>query len=260
MKTNKLFALLLLPVLAGPLAPVQAQISAADTLALISEMRVDNQSSEAIVNRLLDEGLTLEEILALLQPYMNAGVVEELLRGLIEFGLPTEDAAAMIISMHSVEEAAPKLVEIEGAGITREMGSRLLVVLSSRQGSRERMALLTGELGMATQEAAQLLIFLTIRPGPGELLRAMIAVGIDTPMAATLLVANNATMASDAMLEAMIDEGLSLAQATDIIIATDSTATFAQPLAEIVSQVFTPSNFSNDALTGAAGGGVSTSQ
>ncbi len=260
MKSRKLLALLLLPILTGQLTSLQAQISEADAVVLINAMIADNQSPETIVNRLLAEGLTLEEILALLAPMAHNIAVEELLGDLIEFGLPAEDAAAMIISMHSVDAVDLKIVELERSGITREMGSRLLVALSTRQDSRERMELLTGELGMAPQEAAQLLIFFTTQPTPRELMSAMTGAGIDVPTAATLLVANNVLMDSDAVLEAIVDQGLSLAQATDIILTTESTATFAQPLAEIVSQTFTPSNFSNDALTGAAGGGVSTSQ
>lgn len=260
MKSHKLVALLLLPVLAGPLISLHAQVAQEDALALISELQASQTPTADIVSRLMEEGLDVTQILPLLTSQANTSAVEELLAALIAFGIPPEDAAAMVVAMHSGASAEGKIDELGRAGISRELASSLLVVLATEPDSRERMEILTGELGLTVPEAAQLLIFLTIQPSPRELMSAIVAVGIAPPTAASLLVANGTSLDSDAVLEAIVDQGLSLAEATNIITTTESTAAFAQPLAEIVSQPFTPSNFSNDALTGAAGGGVSTSQ
>lgn len=260
MKARQSITMLVLTVLLLSAFPLRAQISQADALILINALVADETPPESIVERLLEEGLTLEEILSLLGSYTNQQSVAALMMALVDSGIPAEDAAARVVAMHSDEASGSKLIELERAGLTKEMGARLLVVLALNEDPLVRMAMLTSEMGLAVQEAAQLLNFLTVQPTPREMMDAMVLVGIDSATAGVLLVANNVAMDADAVLEAMLDQGLSFAQATEIITNTDPSATFTQPLDEIVSQVFTPSNFSNDALTGAAGGGVSTSQ
>lgn len=215
-------------VLSGVMGPC---LAAEGTLGNQLRSRVQASAPLAdIVSELEEQGLGTEDLLPLLVDFANTAPVIDVLQALLAHGMTAEEAAAVLSALHSVESAEEKLARLEQLGLEFYEYARLLVGLYSSDSTAERMDALVAA-GLSLQQSIDFLVYFTLAP----------------------------TLQED-LLEAMTATGLSLAAAANILLEAEAPAEFAVPLQNLARLPFGPGNFSNDPLSGTAGGGVSTSQ
>lgn len=189
-----------------------------------------SRSLDSIVSELEEQGMTTEEVLPLLVGFANKASAIEVLQALLAHGMTAEEAAAVLSALHSEESAEDKLARLEQLGLEFYEYVRLLVGLYSSDSTAERMDSLVAA-GLTLQQSIDFLVYFTLAP----------------------------TLQED-LLGAMTGAGLSLASAANILLEAEAPAEFAVPLQNLARLPFGPGSFSNDPLSGTAGGGVSTSQ
>lgn len=230
MKIRHLVALFCLGVL-GPVAPVVAMaVDAAETATRVRAWIVESSGADAIARTLEAEGLESADVLRLLTDFANTVAAPEMLEALMAQGLTAEQAAAILVALHSAETPAEKVLRLEQLELEFFEYVRLLVGLYSSESTAERMDYLM-VAGLSLEQSIDFLVYFTLAPRNQE-----------------------------DLLDVLAGAGLSLATAANLLLEAEAPAQFAVPLQNLARLPFGPGNFSSNPLSGTAGGGVSISQ